>query len=174
MPWWTEQHAVAKLEGGKTLNTDCEVWNLNSLRPDNLAFKFRPAHAAYEIAAHGLVPYEVKHAGLVTEIAWRGKLYRVWSYQLGAESVQLNGEPTGHHVETSAPADKAPSLTDQILGILKAAPGGLTARAVGANLECDRSHLFRVLSGLQTEGKIEKRGTLYLVIPNVPASVPPQ
>jgi hypothetical protein len=174
MTSWTEQHAVAKLEGGKTVTTDCEVWNLNALRPDNLAFKFRPSHTAFELAAQGLVPYEVKDRGLITEIAWRGKLYRVWSYQLGTEVVQLNGEPIGRHVESSAPAGRAPGLRDQIAVMLKDAPEGMTARQIGDSLECGRSPLFRALSSLQMDGKVEKRGSLYLSPPNTAVGVPPQ
>ena len=156
-PWWEMFEIVVK-SGDKQIRTRCGASSVPS--PDGV---YRPCTeyvcVCFEVPAGTPGLLELAETEAPAEVECDGIKYRVFRYRFGPHThgyIGVYGEPVGS-------VSAKPSVQDQIVGALRAAPNGLTARQIGEALGFTTRWVFSALAALTKSGQVTKDGPLYRI-----------
>jgi hypothetical protein len=138
-PWW-EMFEIEIKAGDKQIRTRCGA---NSLSSGHLCFIVPVTQGTSELV----------ETRAPAEIHYDGTKYRVYGYSIRHGYAEFRGEPVGSAAK--------PAIQDQILGVLRASPNGMTARQIGDALRFTSRWVFTALAPLTKAGQVTKEGALY-------------
>jgi hypothetical protein len=179
-PWW-ERHGrdvTLKTEDGVTAETRCLE---SACHPDKLTLRWK--RLTFAIGGQLSVDptaLALLKTGTVTELCLEDVWYRV-TLSTGIVGVDatttraltieeclhyggplvIDAEPIPGHMMTPQPGKL--SVKEQILGVLKSAPEGLSPKQISERTECTERWVFSTLSALLRAGHVEKRGGTYFI-----------
>jgi hypothetical protein len=161
-PWWERHDVTIKFGEGQTLRTRCAGTGCNE---NKVRFGFSDSPEIMALA-------EKQAPAEISEFINNGigtRWYRVSTYSIDAEErrslyqkIELECEPIPGPTMGSGPNNAKLSVQEKILGVLKSAPDGMSARDIAEQVpDCSTRWVFNSLARLVQTGSVEKRGALY-------------